>query len=98
MNEFIWTGISPYLIKDYSRSNMTRPIYKKGKPLAITEKEYNELLIRCKESLIEYLNINVKNIQVNQNQDKAISTSNKDSTNRYEQCVKDFNKSITTYL
>ena len=53
--------VSPYLIKDYSRSNMTRPIYRKGKPLTITEKEYNELLIRCKESLIEYLNINIKN-------------------------------------
>ena len=53
--------VFPYLIKDYSRSNMTRPIYRKGKPLTITEKEYNELLIRCKESLIEYLNINIKN-------------------------------------
>ena len=40
---------------------MTRPIYRKGKPLTITEKEYIELLTRCKESLIEYLNINIKN-------------------------------------
>jgi mRNA-degrading endonuclease toxin of MazEF toxin-antitoxin module len=53
--------VFPYLIKDYNRSNMTRSIYKKGKPLTITEKEYNELLIKCKDSLIEYLNINVKN-------------------------------------
>ena len=53
--------VFPFLMKDYSRSNMTKPIYIKGKPLIITEKEYNELLIKCKESLIEYLNINIKN-------------------------------------
>ena len=33
--------------------------------------------------------------QVNQNQDKVVSANKKDSTNRYEQCVKDFNKSIS---
>ena len=47
-------------IKDYNRSNMSRCIYDKGKPLKISNKEYNNLLIKCKDSLIEFLNDNIK--------------------------------------
>lgn len=46
-------------LKDYNKSLMSRCIYEKGKPLKITNKEYNDLLIKCKTSLIEYLNINI---------------------------------------
>lgn len=46
-------------IKDYNRSNISRCIYEKGRPLKITNKEYNDLLSNCKGSLIEYLNANV---------------------------------------
>ena len=47
-------------IKDYNRSNMSRCIYEKGKPLRITNKEYSNLLVECKNSLIEFLNDNIK--------------------------------------
>jgi len=47
-------------IKDYNKSLMTRCIYEKGKPLKITNKEYNNLLFDCKGALIEYLNTNIK--------------------------------------
>lgn len=47
-------------IKDYNRSNMSRCIYEKGKPLRITNKEYNNLLVECKDSLIEFLNDNIR--------------------------------------
>lgn len=47
------------LIKDCNRSNIKRCIYKKGKPIKITNKEFNNLLNKCKNSLIEYLNINI---------------------------------------
>ena len=47
-------------IKDYNRSNMSRCIYEKGKPLRITNKEYTNLLVECKNSLIEFLNDNIK--------------------------------------
>lgn len=46
-------------IKDYNRTNMSRCIYEKGKPLKITNKEYKYLLYACKESLIEFLNNNI---------------------------------------
>ncbi len=42
---------STSFIKDYSRSNMTRCIYQRSKPLKITNNEYNQLLISCKDSL-----------------------------------------------
>lgn len=47
-------------IKDYNRSNMSRCIYSKGKPLKITNKEYNHLLQQSKETLLEYLNSNIQ--------------------------------------
>lgn len=47
-------------IKDYNRASMCRCIYIKGKPLKITNKEYNNLLSICKDYLIEYLNVNIK--------------------------------------
>ena len=39
---------------------MSRCIYEKGKPLRITNKEYSNLLVECKNSLIEFLNDNIK--------------------------------------
>ena len=51
-----------------------------------------------KENDTTYPDFTTVSNQVNQNQDKVVSANNKDSTNRYEQCVKDFNKSISTYL
>ncbi len=46
-------------IKDCKKNNMSRCIYQKGKPLKILDKEYNEILIQCKNTLINYLNSNV---------------------------------------
>lgn len=46
-------------IKDYNRSNMSRCIYRKGKPLRITNKEYDYLLQQSKEALLKYLNDNI---------------------------------------
>lgn len=46
-------------IKDYNRTNIYRCIYEKGKPLKITDKEYKYLLNKCKEALLEFLNINI---------------------------------------
>ena len=47
-------------IRDYNKSNMCRCIYERGKPLRITNKEYNNLLYLCKNGLIEFLNSNLK--------------------------------------
>lgn len=44
-------------INDYNRSNIKRCIYIKGKPIKITNKEYDNLLLKSKE----YFNLYVKN-------------------------------------
>jgi len=46
-------------ICDYNRSKMNRCIYQKGKPLKISNKDFNLLVDSCKESLISFFDINI---------------------------------------
>lgn len=47
-------------IADYNRSKMNRCIYKRGKPIILSEKDYNKILKESKKSLIQFLNKNIK--------------------------------------
>ena len=48
-------------IDDYSKSKIKKCIYEKGKPLKVSQKDYNYILHRCKNNLIEFLNKNINN-------------------------------------
>ena len=48
-------------IPDYNRSKMSRCVYIKGVPLRVTGKEYNSILISCRNELLLFLNDNIKN-------------------------------------
>ena len=47
-------------IADYNRSKMNRCIYVHGKPLKLTKKDFNLILQEGKNSLLEFLNKNIK--------------------------------------
>lgn len=46
-------------IKDYNRSKMIRCIYTHNKPLKLSKKDYDKLIVSCKDSIIKFLNENV---------------------------------------
>lgn len=48
-------------IRDYSRSSIRKCIYIKGKPLKITNKEFDEILIKSKKYFVDYVNDNTNN-------------------------------------
>lgn len=48
-------------IADYNRSKMSRCIYERGKPIKISHKDFNSVLEASKNSLINFLNQNIKN-------------------------------------
>ena len=47
-------------IADYNKSKMRRCIYMQGKPVKLTNKDFNLILQESKNSLIEFLNKNIK--------------------------------------
>jgi len=47
-------------VRDYSRSKMTRCIYEKGKPLRLSNNDYNNLMTNIRNLLTDYLLINIK--------------------------------------
>ena len=48
-------------INDYNRTNIKRCIYIKGKPLKITNKEFDEILLKSKDSFLKYVKDNTSN-------------------------------------
>ena len=48
-------------ITDYSRSNIKRCIYIKGKPIKITNKEFDDILLKSKDNFLEYVKNNTNN-------------------------------------
>ena len=47
-------------IADYNRSKMNRCIYIQGKPIKLSNSDYNLILQECKNSLIEFLSKHIK--------------------------------------
>lgn len=47
-------------ISDYNRSKILRCLYVKGKPIKLSNKEFNNVLKESKNSLLEFLNDNIK--------------------------------------
>lgn len=48
-------------INDYNRTSIKRCIYIKGKPLKITNKEFDEILLKSKDSFLNYVKDNTNN-------------------------------------
>ena len=48
-------------IADYNRTNIKRCIYIKGKPLKITNKEFDEILLKSKDIFLKYIKDNTNN-------------------------------------
>ena len=48
-------------ITDYNRSNIKRCVYIKGKPIKITNKEFDDILLRSKISFLNYVKDNTNN-------------------------------------
>lgn len=48
-------------ITDYNRSNIKRCVYIKGKPIKITNKEFNDILLKTKISFLNYVKDNTNN-------------------------------------
>ena len=48
-------------ITDYSRSNIKRCIYIKGKPIKIANKEFDDILLKSKDNFLEYVKNNTNN-------------------------------------
>ena len=48
-------------INDYNRTNIKRCIYIKGKPLKITNKEFDEILLKSKDTFLRYVKNNTNN-------------------------------------
>ena len=46
-------------ISDYNRSKMKRCIYMQSKPLKLSTKDYNAILLACKDGLIKFLKDNI---------------------------------------
>lgn len=59
------TSINKYIdinkIADYNRSKMSRCIYVHKKPIKLSKKDFNLILQESKNSLVEFLNKNIKN-------------------------------------
>ena len=48
-------------VADYNRSKMNRCIYKKGEPVKLSSSDFNKVLQESKNSLLQFLNKNIKN-------------------------------------
>lgn len=48
-------------ISDYNRSNIKRCIYIKGKPIKITNKEFDDILLKSKDIFLNYVKDNTNN-------------------------------------
>lgn len=48
-------------IDDYNRTNIKKCVYIKGKPLKITNKEFDEILLKSKDSFLKYVKDNTNN-------------------------------------
>ena len=48
-------------ITDYNRSNVKRCVYIKGKPVKITNREFNEILLKSKINFLNYVRDNTSN-------------------------------------
>lgn len=48
-------------VDDYKRTNIKRRVYIKGKPLKITNKEYDEMLLKLKDSFLNYVKNSTNN-------------------------------------
>ena len=59
------TSINKYIIlneiTDYNRSNIKRCIYIKGKPIKITNKEFDNILLKSKNYFLDYVKNNTNN-------------------------------------
>lgn len=64
-NSIFLKSIKKYIllneITDYSRSNIKRCIYIKGKPIKITNKEFDDILLKSKDNFLEYVKNNTNN-------------------------------------
>ena len=64
-NSIFLKSIKKYIllneITDYSRSNIKRCIYIKGKPIKITNKEFDNILLKSKDNFLEYVKNNTNN-------------------------------------
>ena len=64
-NSIYLKSINKYIelseINDYNRTNIKRCIYIKGKPVKITNKEFDEILLKSKKSFINYVKDNTSN-------------------------------------
>lgn len=48
-------------VTDYSRSKMCSCVYVKGRPLKISNKDFNKLLSACRVNIIDFLNNKISN-------------------------------------
>lgn len=64
-NSIYLKSINKYLvleeISDYNRSNIKRCVYIKGKPIKITNKEFDNILIKSKTNFLNYVKDNTNN-------------------------------------
>jgi len=64
-NSIYLKSINKYIvldeISDYNRSNIKRCIYIKGKPIKITSKEFDNILLMSKDNLLKYVKDNTNN-------------------------------------
>ena len=64
-NSIYLKSINKYIelseINDYNRTNIKRCIYIKGKPVKITNKEFDEILLKSKKSFLNYVKDNTSN-------------------------------------
>lgn len=64
-NSIYLKSISKYVvldeITDYNRSNIKRCVYIKGKPIKITNKEFDDILLKSKISFLNYIKDNTNN-------------------------------------
>ncbi len=64
-NSIYLKSINKYIVldemSDYNRSNIKRCIYIKGRPIKITNKEFDNILIKSKDNLLKYVKDNTSN-------------------------------------
>ena len=64
-NSIYLKSINKYIvldeISDYNRSNIKRCIYIKGKPIKITSKEFDNIMLKSKDIFLKYLKDNTNN-------------------------------------
>lgn len=64
-NSIYLKSINKYIvldeISDYNRSNIKRCIYIKGKPIKITSKEFDNIMLKSKDIFLKYVKDNTNN-------------------------------------